>query len=59
MLTCHLCPPGRQDIPAEQILDHLRMRHPQVWDDGPPVWPNGQPIIVDCDLLGADHTEEA
>lgn len=41
---CHLC---HDDIPSLDLLGHLRVLHPEVYGDGPAVWPDGGPVI-DC-----------
>jgi hypothetical protein len=34
MATCNLCPPGRRDVPDDEMAGHLRTEHPQVAPDG-------------------------
>lgn len=48
MATCHLCPPDDDQIDAEDALDHIRVMHPEVWEDGPARWPDGSLVVVDC-----------
>lgn len=54
MVTCHLCPPDDNTIDDRDILDHLRVIHPDHYGDGPQRWPDGQLVIVDTTL---DPTE--
>lgn len=48
---CLLCgdtldPGGLQDV-----LDHLRVHHPQEYGDGPERWPDGMPVLeVDASM---------
>jgi hypothetical protein len=39
---CHLC---NEPVAGEEILDHLRVVHPDVYGDGPPRWPDGRLAI--------------
>jgi len=32
--TCNLCPPGRRDVPDDEMAEHLRTAHPEVDEDG-------------------------
>jgi hypothetical protein len=43
--TCEVC--GDPIIPGtlNDILDHLRVMHPDVYGDGPEMWPDGGPVI--------------
>lgn len=34
MVTCNLCPPPDNTVPADDLLDHVRLFHPDVWDEG-------------------------
>jgi hypothetical protein len=40
--TCNLC--GEQH---DNILEHLRLIHPDVYGDGPARWPDGEIVVVD------------
>lgn len=57
MATCHVCPPDDQQVPVEEMVDHLRLMHPEVWGDGPDRWPDGQPVVQDMTLAPGDFTE--
>ncbi|HEY3259622.1 MAG TPA: hypothetical protein VGJ95_05025 [Pseudonocardiaceae bacterium] len=50
MATCHVCPPGCQNVPDDDMLDHLRVIHPDLYGDGPERWPDGRVVIVDMTL---------
>lgn len=54
MITCHLCPPDDNQIPDTDVLDHLRVVHPDAYGDGPDLWPDGSPVIVDTTLTPAE-----
>ncbi|MFF0823040.1 hypothetical protein ACFYUR_21985 [Micromonospora haikouensis] len=54
MATCHLCPPDDNTVDDRDILDHLRVIHPDQYGEGPQRWPDGQPVIVDTTLDPAD-----
>jgi hypothetical protein len=41
--ACRLCD---EPVPAEGILDHLRLVHPDTYGDGPPRWPDGSLAIA-------------
>lgn len=43
---CRLCPDGVPRSPVE-MLDHLRVLHPEVYGDGPQRWPDGHLVIED------------
>lgn len=42
---CEVCQP-RTLFPAGEILDHLRLMHPDQYGDGPEKWPDGQHVVV-------------
>lgn len=46
MARCLVCP-GGQEIPAVELLDHLRLLHPDVYGDGPQRWPDGRLVVYD------------
>jgi hypothetical protein len=50
MATCHVCPPGDQNVPDDDMLDHLRVMHPDLWGDGPERWPDGSVVVYDTTL---------
>lgn len=57
MARCLVCPYG-QEIPDVELLDHLRLLHPDVYGDGPLRWPDGRLVVYDVtptpgDLGGA------
>jgi len=43
--SCEVC--GDPIVPGtlHDILDHLRVMHPDVYGDGPEMWPDGGPVI--------------
>jgi len=50
MATCHLCHPDEQAVPDHDMLDHLRVHHPDAYGDGPERWPDGEIVIYDTTL---------
>lgn len=44
--SCEVC--GEQIVPGtlNDILDHLRVVHPNIYGDGPEMWPDGGPVIT-------------
>jgi len=40
MATCNLCPPGRRDVPDEEMAGHLRTVHPEVAADDSTIIPD-------------------
>lgn len=44
---CHICD---QDVPSVELLDHLRVMHPDAYGDGPDRWPDGQVVVIDASL---------
>jgi hypothetical protein len=44
MGACHLCP---EMPPDTELLDHLRVMHPDAYGDGPLRWPDGGVVVVD------------
>lgn len=50
---CELC----GDTPhLDELLDHLRVTHPDTYGDGPDRWPDGAPVIIDTDPSTGDLT---
>jgi hypothetical protein len=49
MAACHACPAGDNTLPDRDILDHVRLAHPALWDGGPDTWPDGALVVVDVD----------
>jgi hypothetical protein len=47
--TCNLC--GEQH---DNILEHLRLVHPDVYGDGPVRWPDGEIVVIDETLTLED-----
>ena len=54
MATCLLC---AEDYPDVEILDHLRVIHPDVWGDGPERWPDGRIVVYDETLTPHDFRD--
>jgi hypothetical protein len=54
MGTCFVCPEGDRDVPDVELLDHLRLLHPDVWGDGPLRWPDGRVVVYDTTLEPGD-----
>lgn len=50
--TCHLCEPPEAALP--NLLEHLRLFHPDVYGDGLAAWPDGGLVVVDATLDPAD-----
>lgn len=54
---CDLCdedvPRSNPEAPADahDLLDHLRLMHPQEYGEGPLHWPDGQRVVIDQDDL--------
>jgi len=48
--TCHICPPDDNTVPDREMVDHLRVLHPDLYGDGPPRWPDGSIVFVDYTL---------
>ena len=58
MATCFVCPPDDNAVPDWEMVDHLRLIHPDVYGDGPQRWPDGSVVVVDCTLTPAEFVEE-
>lgn len=41
---CNLCD---EDVPTYDLLGHLRVMHPDDYGDGPTLWPDGGPLVVE------------
>jgi hypothetical protein len=41
---CHLC---HTALPTPELLEHLRLMHPDDYGDGPERWPDGGPVVID------------
>ena len=39
---------------VEDVLDHLRLIHPDAYGDGPLTWPDGSLVVVDETLTPED-----
>jgi hypothetical protein len=44
MAQCNLCPEQPDDA---DVLEHLRVMHPEEYGDGPARWPDGGLVIMD------------
>lgn len=61
MGACNLCPETPDDA---DMLDHLRLMHPDEYGDGPKRWPDGSLVIIDrtaetpADALGGTAVGE-
>jgi hypothetical protein len=53
MAACNLCPPGRRDIPDDQMAEHLRTVHPEVAPDGTGKGDDSR-IVADASYASAD-----
>jgi hypothetical protein len=42
--VCLLC---QEDVPSEELVDHIRVMHPAEYGDGPMLWPDGKRVVVD------------
>lgn len=49
---CHLC--HTTGLASAELLDHLRLLHPDAWGDGPDRWPDGEAVVVDLTLRPED-----
>jgi hypothetical protein len=49
MGSCFLCQPTLK-LSDVEVLDHLRVVHPDVWEDGPKRWPDGRIVVFDPTL---------
>lgn len=58
MGVCNLCGDTPDDA---DLLEHLRVIHPDDYGDGPTRWPDGRIVVVDqtadtiADILGGEH----
>lgn len=50
---CHVC---EQPVPSVELLDHIRVLHPEQYGDGPQRWPDGGLVIVDDSLTPDEFT---
>jgi nitrogen fixation-related uncharacterized protein len=55
---CNLCPPGAPHVPDGELVDHLRLLHPDAWGDGPELWPDGEVVVADLTLEPDDFGGE-
>ena len=58
MATCLLCPPEDQFVPDHDMVDHLRVNHPDAYGDGPERWPDGEVVVHDMTLEPTDFGGE-
>ncbi|MEV0898938.1 hypothetical protein [Actinoplanes sp. NPDC049802] len=57
MATCNLCPPGRRDVPDDEMAGHLRTEHPEVAEDGT-TRSDGSTIVRDGSLEPVSPSED-
>ena len=43
-----------EDIPSVELVDHIRVMHPDDYGDGPMLWPDGRRVVYDEDPDPAD-----
>lgn len=48
---CNVCD---EPVPSDELLDHLRVVHPEQYGDGPERWPDGGLVIHD----GSDTVDD-
>lgn len=53
MITCHLCPAEDNQVPDLEILDHIRVFHPEHHAELRR-WPDGEPVVEDHTLEPSD-----
>lgn len=53
MGVCYLHQPP-EPVPDVELLDHMRVLHPDVWGDGPERWPDGRIVVYDTTLEPGD-----
>lgn len=58
MGTCWVCQPAAW-VDDEEILDHLRLMHPDMWEDGPQRWLDGALVVYDATLEPDDFTQQS
>ncbi|AHH98263.1 hypothetical protein [Kutzneria albida] len=51
---CHVC---RSDMPSVDLLNHLRLLHPDVWG-ALETWPDGHVVIFDDSVEPNDFKEK-
>jgi hypothetical protein len=42
--VCLVC---QEDVPSEELVDHIRVMHPDLYGDGPMLWPDGKRVVID------------
>lgn len=52
--TCQLC---AEKVSLTELMEHLRLFHPDEYGDGPEVWPDGEVVIYDETLNPIDFDE--
>lgn len=55
MAHCHVC---ETDVPDLELLDHLRLLHPDRYGDGPETWPDGEFVVIDTTVDSVADAEE-
>lgn len=58
MGTCHICPQGDNTVPDDEVVDHLRVLHPDVYGEGPERWPDGDVVVHNLALDPGDFNAE-
>jgi hypothetical protein len=58
MAICFVCQPN-EVLHDPEMLDHLRVVHPEVWGDGPQRWPDGRIVVYDTTLTPGDFGRPA
>lgn len=51
---CNVC---GEDVPSAELLDRLRVMHPDHYGDGPERWPDGGIVIYEPDAQPDDAKE--
>lgn len=55
MGTCFLHDPPEK-IADVELLDHLRVVHPETWGGGPERWPDGRIVVHNTAMTPGDFT---
>jgi hypothetical protein len=50
---CRVCD---EDVPSLDLLDHIRVMHPDHYGDGPQRWPDGGVVVIDTQPTDEDLT---
>jgi hypothetical protein len=46
-------------MPVVEVLNHLRLLHPEEYGDGFATWPDGEAVVIDDTLDPSDFGKEA